>query len=90
MVGGEKGLPDGGVFDVLGGPRANSPARAGLNLSAILFDIGLVCTWGLDDSCCNGLGSSCFAGLGSSRFSGSGSSLVSGSDVFSVLVGIGA
>jgi len=89
-VGGEKGLPDGGVFDALGGPRANSPARAGLNLSAILFDIGFVCTWGLDDSCSTGLGSSLFADLGSSRFSGSGSSFVSGSDVFPILVGIGA
>lgn len=85
-MGGEKGLPDGGVFDVLGGPRANSPARAGLNLSAILFEIGFVCTWDLDGSCCTGLGSSCFAGLGSSRFSGSGISFVSGSDVVPVLV----
>ncbi|KAH0356857.1 hypothetical protein KCU81_g228, partial [Aureobasidium melanogenum] len=85
IAGGEKGLPDGGVFDVLGGPRANSPARAGLNLSAILFDIGLVCTWGLEDSCCNRLGSSCAAGLVGSRVSGLGSSFVSGPGLSSVL-----
>lgn len=75
---------------MLGGPRANSPARAGLKRSAILFDIGLVCTWGLDGSCCTGLGSSCFAGLGSSRFSGSGSSCFLGSGFSSLFTAVGA